>query len=159
MCAPLLPAPAVPMEEPEPAAPEPSAKAPGVASNPFAAKRVAAPVRASERVAQPSERPPVQGPSLPEAPVEVALAKFPDEHVPATLEETPLAPSAPGPRLSVNAAPWAEIHLDGRPVGETPLGELAVAPGPHVVTATLPDGRVLERSFEARGGDLYLVFP
>ena len=151
------PAPAVPIEKPESAASEPSAKAPVVAK-PVAAKRVTAPVRGSERVAQRSERPPVQGPPLSEAPVEVVSAKFPDEHVPATLEATPLAPPAPGPRLSVNAAPWAEIHLDGRPVGETPLGELAVAPGLHVVTATLPDGRVLERSVEARVGDLYLVF-
>jgi hypothetical protein len=145
------------MEEAEPAAPEPNAKAP-VVSKSVAAKRVTAPVRGSERVAQRSERPPVQGPPLSEAPVEVVSAKFPDEHVPATLEATPLAPPAPGPRLSVNAAPWAEIHLDGRPVGETPLGELTVAPGLHVVTATLPDGRVLERSVEARVGDVYLVF-
>jgi hypothetical protein len=94
-----------------------------------------------------------------ETPVQLVSARFPDEHVPATLEATPPVPPPAGPRLSVNAAPWAEIHLDGKPVGETPLGELAVAPGPHVVTATLPDGRVIERSVEARVGDVYLVFP
>ena len=86
-------------------------------------------------------------------------SKFPDEHVPATSEATPLAPPPAGPRLNVTARPWAEIQLDGNPVGETPLGELSLAPGPHVVTARLPDGSVIERSVEAKAGDLYLVFP
>ena len=70
----------------------------------------------------------------------------------------PLTPPPPGPRLNVNAAPWAEIHLDGKLVGETPLGELSVAPGRHLVTAKLPGGRVIERRVEARSGDVYLVF-
>jgi hypothetical protein len=59
----------------------------------------------------------------------------------------------------VNARPWAAITLDGTPVGETPLGELRVTPGSHVVSAKLPDGRVVERAVEARAGDVYLVFP
>jgi hypothetical protein len=70
-----------------------------------------------------------------------------------------LAPARPGPRLSVNADPWAEIELDGRPVGETPLGELPVSPGPHTLSARLPDGRVLERRIEVSAGDVYVVFP
>jgi type II secretory pathway predicted ATPase ExeA len=155
--APPQPVPAVPMEQPLPALQERGAKA--AVSKPVAAKPVAAAVRAPEQVAPRDPRPPVPDPAQSEAPVQVVSAKFPDEHVPATLEETPPAPPPSGPRLSVNAAPWAEIHLDGKPVGETPLGELAVAPGPHVVTATLPDGRVIERSVEAGAGDLYLVFP
>jgi hypothetical protein len=103
--------------------------------------------------------PPVRDAAVVEAPVEVASAKFPGEHVPRSLEEQPLAPPPSGPRLSVNAKPWASIRLDGTEVGETPLGELRLTPGSHVVSATLPDGRVVERRVEAKAGDLYLVFP
>ena len=165
---PIVPVPAMPVEEPLPAAPEHSAKA-SAQPMPAAAKPVAATVRSPEQVAPRAQRSglqdvpdraaPVPDASQSETPVVLVSAKFPDEHVPATLEATPPVPPPPGPRLSVNAAPWAEIHLDGKPVGETPLGELSVAPGPHVVTATLPGGRVIERSVEARSGDLYLVFP
>jgi len=154
-----LPAPAVPVAEPAPATPEPSAKQAPAISPPVSAPQAAASARVPRRVAPLSELPPALARPLSEAPVQLVSTTFPDEHVPATLETTPLAPPPPGPRLSVNAAPWAEIHLDGKPVGETPLGELAVAPGPHVVTAKLPDGRVIERSVEAHVGDVYLVFP
>jgi hypothetical protein len=59
----------------------------------------------------------------------------------------------------VNAQPWADIELDGKHVGQTPLGELPLSPGPHLVRAKLSDGRVLERRIDARVGDLYLAFP
>ena len=61
----------------------------------------------------------------------------------------------------MSSEPWAEIELDGKAVGETPLGELPISPGPHVVRAKLADGRVLEHRFEAQRGawDFYLVFP
>jgi type II secretory pathway predicted ATPase ExeA len=103
--------------------------------------------------------PPRPDPNRPELPEDVSTPRFPDEHVPALLEPEPLAAPPTGPRLSVNARPWATISLDGTPVGETPLGELSVTPGPHVVSAKLPDGRVVERAVEARGGDVYVVFP
>ena len=103
--------------------------------------------------------PPLPDPSRPELPVDVSMLRFPEEHVPPLLEPEPLAAPPAGPRLSVNARPWATISLDGTPIGETPLGELRVAPGPHVVSARLPDGSVVERRVEARAGDVYVVFP
>jgi type II secretory pathway predicted ATPase ExeA len=103
--------------------------------------------------------PPRPDPNRPELPEDVSTPRFPDEHVPDLLEAEPLAAPPAGPRLSVNARPWAAISLDGTPVGETPLGELRVTPGPHVVSAKLPDGRVVERAVEARAGDVYVVFP
>lgn len=33
--------------------------------------------------------------------------------------------------LSVNAVPWAEVWLDGKPLGETPIANLQVPIGPH----------------------------
>lgn len=125
--------------------------------------------------APPAEALPTQSPSdAPEpepAPVQATApseAAQPEPVAPEVAEaEEPVVPPPPGPqlapppsgpRLNVNAAPWAEIQLDGRPLGETPLGELPIAPGPHRVSATLPDGRVLEREIDARAGDVYLVF-
>jgi type II secretory pathway predicted ATPase ExeA len=150
------PAPVAPAEEPG-TVQTPGPKA-AKASGRAASKRVAAAAPASPRsVPRPAQRP-MPDLSLPESPVELVSARFPDEHVPAPLEAAPLAPRPAGPLLSVNAAPWAEIQVDGRVVGETPLGELAVAPGPHVVSARLPDGRVINRRVEAGAGDVYVVF-
>lgn len=48
--------------------------------------------------------------------------------------------------VSVNAQPWATIEVDGELVGVTPLAGLELGPGNHRFRATLPDGRVLERT-------------
>jgi hypothetical protein len=39
----------------------------------------------------------------------------------------------PNGQLSVNAVPWAEVSIDGRPAGTTPLGNLTVPLGSHEV--------------------------
>ena len=157
--APAIATPTEPAEAPEPApAPtEPGASTPKPPP-PVAARPPTTVGRASEQSPPLAERPPAPEPAQSEPPVRIVSTRFPGEHVPTTLEAIPLAPPLPGPRLNVNAAPWAEIHVDGRPVGETPIGELSIAPGAHVVTATLPDGRVLERNVEARNDDVYVVF-
>jgi type II secretory pathway predicted ATPase ExeA len=149
---PASPGPALtpPVEAAPPAEPGPTSTAPASRPARSHARSLAPPLPAE---------PPAPDPSRPELPVSVSTPPFPDEHVPALLEPEPLAEPPAGPRLSVNARPWAAIRLDGNPVGETPLGELRVTPGLHVVSATLPDGRVVERHVEARAGDLYVVFP
>jgi hypothetical protein len=65
---------------------------------------------------------------------------------------------APALLVSVNATPWATIEIDGRLVGETPLADVPLAPGPHRFVATLPDGRVLERVVEVRPGNTNVAF-
>ncbi len=45
---------------------------------------------------------------------------------------------APEERVAINAIPWAEVTIDGRPVGQTPLGALTVPIGPHVVVLRHP---------------------
>ena len=40
--------------------------------------------------------------------------------------------------VNLNAAPWAEVWIDGRRVGETPIGNLSVAIGPHEVVFKHP---------------------
>jgi hypothetical protein len=40
--------------------------------------------------------------------------------------------------INVNASPWAEIWIDGRRVGETPIGNFPIAIGPHEVVFRHP---------------------
>jgi hypothetical protein len=39
----------------------------------------------------------------------------------------------PNGTLSINASPWADVFVDGRAVGSTPIGNLSVSVGPHTV--------------------------
>jgi hypothetical protein len=41
--------------------------------------------------------------------------------------------------VNLNAAPWAEVFIDGRPVGETPIGNLSVPIGPHEIVFRHPE--------------------
>ncbi len=70
----------------------------------------------------------------------------------ATGTPTAPAPTAkPEPRritVSLNAQPWADLEIDGRPVGATPIATLRLREGEHRVVATFPDGRVVERTIE-----------
>jgi hypothetical protein len=40
--------------------------------------------------------------------------------------------------VNINAAPWAEVFVDGHSVGETPIGNLAVPIGPHEIVFKHP---------------------
>jgi len=40
--------------------------------------------------------------------------------------------------VNLNAAPWAEVFLDGQHVGETPIGNLSVPIGPHEIVFRHP---------------------
>jgi hypothetical protein len=46
--------------------------------------------------------------------------------------------SVPGGMVSVNAQPWASVSVDGEPIGDTPLGNVAVAAGDHEVVFSHP---------------------
>ena len=41
--------------------------------------------------------------------------------------------------VNLNASPWAEVWLDGRRIGETPIGNLAVPIGPHEIVFKHPE--------------------
>jgi hypothetical protein len=51
---------------------------------------------------------------------------------------TPLSLVLPRGSVNLNAAPWAEVWLDGVRVGETPIGNLAVPIGPHEIVFRHP---------------------
>jgi hypothetical protein len=50
----------------------------------------------------------------------------------------PLAIEMPQGTINLNATPWAEVWIDGRRVGETPIGNLSIPIGPHEVVFRHP---------------------
>lgn len=63
----------------------------------------------------------------------------------------PSRPVSFGSRLNVNAIPAANVVLDGRPVGSTPLMGLKVSPGPHTVVLIGKGGRAVRSITVAPG--------
>jgi hypothetical protein len=51
---------------------------------------------------------------------------------------TPVAIAVPSARLSLNAVPWADVFIDGKPAGQTPLANVMVPIGSHVVVFRHP---------------------
>jgi len=50
-----------------------------------------------------------------------------------------IEPSLPSGVANLNATPWAEVWIDGRKVGETPLGRVELTIGPHEVQFRHPE--------------------
>jgi len=49
-----------------------------------------------------------------------------------------LSVDMPQGTININAAPWAEVWIDGRRVGETPIGNLPISIGSHEVVFRHP---------------------
>ena len=45
----------------------------------------------------------------------------------------------PQTTINVNARPWAEVWIDGKSIGETPIGNLPITIGPHEVAFRHPE--------------------
>jgi hypothetical protein len=125
---------------------------------------VSPPAAPAPDVAAASPQPPVA--DLPRTPPAAARPEPVDAVAAIATAAPPAAPAAPPPAaaqaplfVNVNATPWAEIELDGRPVGETPIARLSIPPGRHRVVARMPDGRVLEREVDVRASGERVVFP
>jgi PEGA domain len=50
----------------------------------------------------------------------------------------PIGIELPNGVVNINAVPWAEVFVDGRAVGETPIGNLQLPIGPHEVVFKHP---------------------
>ncbi|MDH3686043.1 MAG: AAA family ATPase [Myxococcales bacterium] len=61
--------------------------------------------------------------------------------------------------VHINATPWARIHVDGRPLGVTPLGNVPLTRGEHHFRAELPDGRILDRRVDISETRRHIAFP
>ena len=72
-------------------------------------------------------------------------------------ERTMASPSVTPPAategwLLVIAVPWAEVTVDGRPAGMTPMEKVSLAPGPHAVVLTHPDYQPFRRKVSIEAG-------
>jgi hypothetical protein len=56
---------------------------------------------------------------------------------PGTLVRTAIEP--PPGVIHLNALPWAEVSIDGKSIGETPIGNFAIPIGPHRVVFRHPE--------------------
>ncbi len=125
-----------------------AAKAPDAVAAPRVERpKARAPKKRRRRAARPSKPTPPSPPPPPEP-----------QPLPRAEKNAPLArPAAPG-KLSIRAAPWAEVIIDGRSRGRTPyLKELTLKPGRHVLelrnpgfpahreTVDIVSGQTLER--------------
>ncbi|MBW2390668.1 MAG: hypothetical protein JRG89_19875 [Deltaproteobacteria bacterium] len=91
----------------------------------------------SQAVATNSAGPALQQPEIPPTPVTLAR---------------PIS-------VNMNAIPWADVELDGRSIGTTPLADVPIEPGRHHMVVRFPDGLVLERTVEIDRFNRYLRFP
>jgi hypothetical protein len=51
---------------------------------------------------------------------------------------TALTVTVPNGRVSINAVPWADVWVDGKPVGQTPIANLSLPIGPHEIVFRHP---------------------
>ena len=54
-------------------------------------------------------------------------------------QTTSFTPTLPNGTISINALPWADVSINGRRVGETPIGNYSIAIGTHEVVFRHPD--------------------
>lgn len=81
----------------------------------------------------------------------------PEPASPAPVAASEPAGARPSPEadgwLLVVVTPWAEVSVDERPIGPTPMRRLALRPGPHEVMLTHPDFRPFPRKVTIRSGE------
>jgi hypothetical protein len=59
--------------------------------------------------------------------------------------------------VHINAVPWARVEIDDRDLGITPLGNVRLEPGRHLLRARLPDGRIIEREVQIDASHRHLL--
>ena len=60
----------------------------------------------------------------------------------------------PNGTLNINAQPWAAVWIDGKSMGETPIGNLSIVPGQHEVLFRHPEfGERRERALVRSGAE------
>jgi serine/threonine protein kinase len=135
--APISEAPTTTMASPPPASPSPSA--PSV--------RPATPSARRETFASPETAASVSPPAT------VARSPTPPPVAPSPTAAAPVPPATPEPDgvLAVQVTPWADVSIDNRPVGQTPL-QLSLPPGPHAVVLTHPDFQPYHRRIDIPAG-------
>jgi hypothetical protein len=131
--------------------------------------------RASPPVSMPSPTSattprPVSAPAVAAATPSPTAAPSTPAAVPSTTPPSPreatVVPTAPAPPpatpappiqgwLLVLPKPWAEVTVDGRALGPTPIDRIPLAPGSHAVILTHPQYQPFTRKVEIRPGEVF----
>jgi len=118
---------------------------------------VSTPRPASPPATAPALPSPTAAPSTPAA-VPSAAPPSPREATVVPTVPTPL-PATPAPPIQgwllVLPKPWAEVTVDGRALGPTPLDRIPLAPGSHAVILTHPQYQPFTRKVEIRPGEVF----
>lgn len=131
---------AVRQDDPRPTPAEPASAPTVVAPVPTPDEAPAAPTTVSVA--------PAPAPVVPNAPEAPGRAP-PQRRAPPA---APPAPSEPG-QADIRAIPWANVSIDGKPVGVTPLPPQRLVAGPHTVALSNPElGVSVTRSIVVRAG-------
>jgi serine/threonine protein kinase len=110
----------------------------------FAAPAPSAPAIHREKAA-PTRGAPAAAPRPAPAPSSPAATPAP------VVTATTLPPQEPG-LLQVVVKPWGTVWVDGRALGETPLGRIDLAAGPHTLRVRHPAYEVWEKPITVRPG-------
>jgi len=126
---------------------------------------------AAERLVEPTPQPRVEAPratpppreaTAPPPPKTLAVHPSPTASAPpaivvptspSTTIATPQAPAGSDGILQVGVRPWAEVAVDGRKVGVTPLNKVVLTPGPHTVILSHPSFEPLARTVTVHSGE------
>jgi hypothetical protein len=123
-----------------------AALAPAPHAEPAAPRRVVAAEPAAPTAREPAPPAPDRRPSAPKPATESPRAARPVEREPERPRKgpEPLAAEAAG-TLRINSRPWSTVTLDGRRVGNTPLLDLRVQAGTHVLELYNPDRKLKKK--------------
>ncbi len=148
----------------DPVVPELSTPGPSVAEAPSLPRVAAAPPPTEVETAPTAlgnealaAEPARQATSPPAAPVEPVEAPPQPALVVEHILEAPNAIALSAP-ININAYPWAQIEIDGRALGETPMGELRLPRGGYELRAVFADGSSQSRHIQADGNERFIVF-
>jgi serine/threonine-protein kinase len=131
-----------------------------------AAARPAEPLPESprQREVEPTAAPIVRQPVRPPSPAS-ARAEPPSPVAAPVLIPTPASAPTPAPSpeaapglLQVGAKPYADVIVDGRPMGTTPMSPLSLAAGAHVVRLVHADYQPFQRRITIRPGETTKLF-
>lgn len=95
---------------------------------------------------------PAAVPAPPPSPSPMAATPAPVAAVTPPPIPSPTPASEPG-QLQIAVRPWAEVVVDGRGMGTTPLDKITLEPGPHVVLLRHPAYVELRRTVVVKSGD------
>lgn len=136
---------------PLPPAPTPT---PASTETPEASRVTPSPVKTSRSPAAPTKAlpQPVRTPSPVPFPAVTAVAPTPVPTPVPPPSATPIPVAGPG-QLQVAVRPWAEVMIDGRVLGTTPLDKMTLEPGSHLVVLRHPAYEELRRDVVVKSGE------